>query len=143
MKKTKTDEIIIHRNQSSIFDIIEDTTGQEVPESKSKLNNNKDWFKDTIIVNAEGKDNYLVLHKQDKGVLVLEFYVKNKDGSYNMFSPKFGTAKKIVSTTENGIRHFLLDNVKYINYPLSLTINLSLAYKQNDIMEIFKLLKQM
>ena len=139
MKKEKENEIIIHKNQSSIFDIIEDTGAESVvPDSGS----NKDLFKDTIIVNVLDEDQYMVLHKQEKGMVVVEFYVKNKDNSYNMFSPKFGMAKKVISTKENGIRHFFLENVKYINIPKHLTINIALAFKQNDIIELFRLLKK-
>jgi len=147
-------EIIIHKNQSNIFDIVEDTTSSKVPDdvsAKIKIEPpfHKELFPSVNIVQIS-RTNYLALILNDKSY-DLEFYHKNKNGTFNAFKPK--TKLKIFKLQRDNINSsdfvgklnfmmegyssfFWIDNEKIKN-------NIEQAYENNDFDTIFENLKNL
>ena len=154
------EQIILHKDQTTIFDFTEDTTEPSVPDIdtssiqiKTKPPYHKDLFPNVVLVQLS-KTNYLALIAKDHNTYDVEFHCKKKDGSFNAFIPKYKHLKhiwkvpRLIEKTPEGwnkvddFKYFLIDK----NYCQSFHIHqekiveLELAFIENDFDKIFKIL---
>lgn len=151
------EQIILHKNQTNIFDFTEDTTNSSEPvfdissiQIKTKPPYHKDLFPNVVLVQLT-RTNYLALIAKDNSAYTTEFYHKKKDGSFNVFTPLSLNVKisniREVNEKEKEQINFNVKNFMFQKEIMRSTIgshsniiNLELAFIENDFDKIFKIL---
>lgn len=148
-------QIILHENQSSIFDFTEDTTNSSEPvfdissiQIKTKPPYHKDLFQNVVLVQLT-RTNYLVLIAKDNSAYTTEFYHKKKDGSFNVFYPtRDCKLQKLLEVNHNNWDvdfHFMFEkkvaswHIDYVEYKKQYE-DVELAFIENNFNKIFKIL---
>jgi len=150
------EQIILHKDQSTIFDILQDTTESSVPvidtntiQIKTKPPYHKDLFPNVNIIQLT-KSNYLALIAKDHNTYNIEFHYKKKDGSFNAFYPtRDCKLQKLWEVNHNNWDvdfHFMFEkkvaswHIDYVEYKEQYK-QIESAFLNNNFDEIFKILK--
>jgi hypothetical protein len=149
------EQIILHKDQTNIFDFTEDTTKPPVPDIytstiqiKTKPPYHKDLFPNVVLIELT-KTNYLALIAKDHNTYTTEFYYKKKDGKFNVFYPtRSCKLQKLWEVNHNNWDvdfHFMFEkkvaswHIDYVEYKKQYE-DVELAFVENDFDKIFKIL---
>jgi hypothetical protein len=148
------EQIILHKDQTTIFDFTEDTTEPSVPDIdtssiqiKTKPPYHKDLFPNVVLVQLS-KTNYLALIAKDHNAYTTEFYYKKKDGIIFCFKP--ATQLKLFQLIKDNInsksfineKHFMMEDYSslfHIDDDFKKS-DAEIAFIENDFDKIFKIL---
>lgn len=138
-------EILIHENQSSIFDFVDDTTTNAVPVMiKSKPPYHNDLFNNVKIIPYSARCS-LALNVCGEFCYVLDFIYDLSQTSFIVYSSSSEDVSKISNTNDISQKHYLCENnasIKNIdNHELYLE-KLNQARLLNNFDEIFKILSE-
>ena len=138
-------EILIHENQSSIFDLVDDTTTNTVSVMiKSKPPYHNDLFPNIRIIPLTDRCS-LALNLCGESCYLLDFIYSLSPTSFMVYSSSSEDVSKISNTTDISQKHYLCENnalIKNIdNHKLYLE-KLNKARLSNNFNEIFKILSE-
>lgn len=137
-------EILIHENQSSIFDLVDDTTTNSASVIiKSKPPYHTDLFNVKIIPYIDRCS--LALNVCGEFCYVLDFIYSLSPTSFIVYSSSTEDVVKISNTKNVAQKHYLCENnasIKNINNHESYLEKLNQARLSNNFDEIFKILSE-